>query len=203
MSVSSPHSVLTFSSPTRPELRISCSWDSVHITCTGDSLKNIKALTTGRWKTQLMNSEYDVLDIEEVGRKMILNTKSKVVLLQRDPQSKNPVFESELEASGMSFLSLDDGSVYALLQNGHFCSCTISQLKNDSLTRDTISIGPQLPTNGVPIEKACCGTDHVLLLSTNHTLFSFGLNSRGQLGHGDIETKTQPTLIILHWMDCL
>ena len=198
--LSTPCPLLTLSSPTRPEPRVSVTWDSVHIVLnTGDALKDSKVLTTGRWKSELTSSKlftkYDVLKIEEIDQKMIVNTKSNVLLAQRDSQNSKLLIESELEVAGVSFISLEDGNLYALLENGHFHSCSISEVKNDSVTSEIVSIGPEVLVSNVTVTKVCCGMNHVLLLSTNHTLFSFGLNSRSQLGHGDIETRTKPTLV--------
>ena len=201
LSVSTPLPLLTLSTrtPTRPELKISCTWDSLHIT--GESLKDDVVLTTGRWKTVLASSKltkYNISEIKEVGCKMILNTDSKVLLATKDPQDKETMFvsEQELSMSGIpNFSTLEDGTLYALLKNKQFHSCTISPLTNDAAAKETISIGHQLLTSSIPIIKVSCGTDHVLLLSSIGSLFSMGLNSRGQLGQGDIETRTQPSLV--------
>ena len=50
----------------------------------------------------------------------------------------------------------------------------------------------------VPDVKFCqieCGKDFCLLLSTSGLLYSFGSNQFGQLGHGDTEPRTYPTVV--------
>ncbi|RUS84732.1 hypothetical protein EGW08_007519 [Elysia chlorotica] len=45
------------------------------------------------------------------------------------------------------------------------------------------------------IDRITCGKEHVLLLSHFGCVYSFGLGSRGQLGHGDVEMERTPRLI--------
>ena len=50
----------------------------------------------------------------------------------------------------------------------------------------------------IPDVKFCqieCGKDFALLLSTAGTLYTFGSNQFGQLGHGDTEPRTYPTVV--------
>ena len=45
----------------------------------------------------------------------------------------------------------------------------------------------------VQVDQVSCGEEHVLLLSKKSgTVYSFGLGSRGQLGHGDINSEKTP-----------
>ena len=50
-------------------------------------------------------------------------------------------------------------------------------------------------TTGVPITHISCGANHTLLLSNNGCVYSLGLGSRGQLGHGDILERKEPAII--------
>ena len=195
VSVSSPVSLMAFSGQTRPELSVSFTWDSLHVSSLSDTH------TTGRWRGILTDSKlakYKITSICEVGLRMILSTDSKVLVARKD-QLNEKVEVSEQEKSGThTFSALEDQTMYTLLDNGevHECSfSTVSKKDINDKVATCLSIGPQLSTGGVAIGKVCCGADHLLLLSSTGSLFSLGMNSRGQLGHGDIETRTQPTLI--------
>lgn len=45
------------------------------------------------------------------------------------------------------------------------------------------------------IKKMASGAEHCLLLTSNGDIFSFGCGLRGALGHGDVNSKEQPTII--------
>ncbi|GFO46384.1 rcc1 domain-containing protein 1 [Plakobranchus ocellatus] len=47
----------------------------------------------------------------------------------------------------------------------------------------------------VKIATVSCGREHVLLLSSFGCVYSCGLGSRGQLGHGDVEMEQTPRLV--------
>ena len=47
----------------------------------------------------------------------------------------------------------------------------------------------------VAIEKVACGLEHFLCLDTNGFVWSSGKNGKGQLGHGNTESYTNPTII--------
>ena len=51
-----------------------------------------------------------------------------------------------------------------------------------------------VPTN-TSVKSLSCGKEHVLLLTSDGNVFSFGSGSRGQLGMGYLEGKTSPTVI--------
>ncbi|XP_077992237.1 RCC1 domain-containing protein 1-like [Glandiceps talaboti] len=47
----------------------------------------------------------------------------------------------------------------------------------------------------VPVNQVSCGKEHVLLLSNTGEVYSLGLGSRGQLGHGTSEKESLPRVI--------
>ncbi|XP_048249330.1 uncharacterized protein LOC124142015 [Haliotis rufescens] len=49
-----------------------------------------------------------------------------------------------------------------------------------------------------PVTSLSCGKEHVLFLTENGHVFSFGLGSRGQLGHDTVEEEKEPRMV-----DCL
>ncbi|KAL0490990.1 serine/threonine-protein kinase [Acrasis kona] len=48
---------------------------------------------------------------------------------------------------------------------------------------------------GKSVVSACLGAEHVVLLTSDHQLYSFGANNQGQLGVGSLTFKEAPTLI--------
>ncbi|XP_035204637.1 RCC1 domain-containing protein 1-like isoform X2 [Stegodyphus dumicola] len=46
-----------------------------------------------------------------------------------------------------------------------------------------------------PIAEVVCGKEHVLILSNSGQVFSYGVGSKGQLGHGTIENLGKPSLL--------
>ncbi|XP_072032232.1 LOW QUALITY PROTEIN: RCC1 domain-containing protein 1-like [Amphiura filiformis] len=50
-------------------------------------------------------------------------------------------------------------------------------------------------TPSIICKQVSCGKEHGLLLSTDGQVYSFGLGSRGQLGHGVTDRQLQPKLI--------
>ncbi|XP_035826044.1 ultraviolet-B receptor UVR8-like [Aplysia californica] len=65
-----------------------------------------------------------------------------------------------------------------------------SNTKNLSLTLQLFPID-----SGLSISFVSCGKEHALLLSKHGTVYSYGLGSRGQLGHGTVEKEPTPRLI--------
>ena len=53
----------------------------------------------------------------------------------------------------------------------------------------------EVPVPDVKFSQIECGKDFCLLLSTSGLLYSFGSNQFGQLGHGDTEPRTYPTVV--------
>eukprot|EP01137_Pigoraptor_chileana_P029683 Opistho-2@15156 len=45
------------------------------------------------------------------------------------------------------------------------------------------------------VSQVACGYEHALLLSSNGTVWSYGANRHGQLGHGDIDGRSRPEVV--------
>ncbi|XP_023239739.1 RCC1 domain-containing protein 1-like isoform X2 [Centruroides sculpturatus] len=52
----------------------------------------------------------------------------------------------------------------------------------------------KLPFNLV-VNSVCCGKEHVLCLTVDGKIYSYGLGSRGQLGHGTTENEETPRVV--------
>lgn len=51
------------------------------------------------------------------------------------------------------------------------------------------------------VKDVCCGRDHTLLLTSFGSVFSWGDNRRGQLGHGNFESSAVPRMVTTGSMD--
>lgn len=177
---------------------ISCSWDTCHVYSEGgvkDSEEGGAEITTGRWKKVVdeIKGQFDgekIVEIVEVCNITVLKAKSHTLAARIGHSSchvkRVSVANHSLQVDAVysmqgrdqAYVQLDDGSVH------------VSTFNSDLV----LELGrPLLPT-GVTVQQVSCGTDHVLLLAQGR-VWSSGLNHRGQLGHGDIEPRTQPCIV--------
>jgi alpha-tubulin suppressor-like RCC1 family protein len=49
--------------------------------------------------------------------------------------------------------------------------------------------------NNIIILQAAVGADHVIVVTTERQVFTWGEGSKGQLGHGNMESKVKPELV--------
>ncbi|CAM4858154.1 unnamed protein product [Rotaria socialis] len=82
----------------------------------------------------------------------------------------------------------DDGTVYAIGINAH------GQLGLGN-SKDYKLATPITCLRGCPIVYIACGAYHSLIISKSGTVFTCGLNSAGQLGLGDTDTRAWPSNI--------
>ncbi|XP_063236387.1 RCC1 domain-containing protein 1 isoform X2 [Bacillus rossius redtenbacheri] len=70
------------------------------------------------------------------------------------------------------------------------CSDTL----NVALSRNgqVFAIPSQMPTPGLRVTDIACGVEHCLLLTDVGRVYSWGTGTRGQLGHGDLESEERP-----------
>lgn len=103
------------------------------------------------------------------------------------------------------FTSCDVGDLHTVVldENGK-----VYELKNDNKIQNlkpdmdmktvkSISSGLFSPIQlAVKVDEVSCGKEHVLLLNKmSGCMLSFGLGSRGQLGHGRVDPETTPQII--------
>lgn len=93
---------------------------------------------------------------------------------------------SAIDAGGRHTVGVaKDGSVYAWGKND------VGQLGNGTLVDAVLPAKVTLPT-GVRIQRVAAGVDFSLALATDGTVWSWGANSRGQLGIGSVAGATTP-----------
>ena len=106
-------------------------------------------------------------------------------------QQENPAVDLKSNISAMAF-SGKNGLLINEAGNLIILSCFCAGATGtDALYRTPI----ELPLPNVKFSEIACGKDFALLLTTAGTLYSFGSNQFGQLGHGDTNPRTYPTLV--------
>ena len=175
---------------------VSIAWDSIHV-CAEE--EDSHSVTGGRWSKIIDSAQSKLgqrvtkIDADTV-QGMVLQTTSQSYVAKQ--------YDGELQLTGipednicLSFGVLSDGKIYALTKNGTIHVVTVVTTEG-TIKSSTLQFGPAFPIpNKISIVQMACGIDHVLLVSKLGDLYSFGLSGRGQLGHGDIVTQTEPTLV--------
>ncbi len=196
--VCQPRKLMSF--PSKPLIHFSCAWDAMHISvqCSGSSC----SLSTGRWSEVMQTAnpfvveggrgsrQGEILRVVEVKDTILLQTSSRL-LVGKATCSSPQLQESSLpQDQSLQFIPLSDGKLFAAtLDCGEVYQCVIPTPTSE------LTLGPVIAGLKSPITHISCGTDHVLMLSNSGAVYSFGLGSRGQLGHGDILPRKEPHLI--------
>ncbi|GAB0092398.1 RCC1 domain-containing protein 1 [Sergentomyia squamirostris] len=96
----------------------------------------------------------------------------------------------------LNFLTADDNS----LGSDHFIThIACGETKNIAVTNQNIIY--DIPTKihkfskHIKIQKISSGHEHVVLLTRNGDVYTWGNGLRGQLGHGDLENHTEPQFV--------
>lgn len=175
---------------------VSIAWDSIHV-CAEE--EDSSSVTGGRWSKIIDSTQSKLgqrvtkIDVDTVQGTVLQTASQAYVARQCEKELQLTVIPEDKIC--LSFGVLSDGKIYALTKNGtiHVVSIVITE---GTVKSSTLQFGPAIPIpNEIPVVQMACGIDHVLLVSKLGDLYSFGLNGRGQLGHGDILTQTEPTLV--------
>ena len=191
LAVCTPQKLAVFS--TRPLLHISSAWDALHIYV--ESAEGSRTMTTGRWRElvekmqQQLGKNEKIVHILETKDVMLLQTTSRTLLTNQRNTHKEQLVDCDIQPNA-NLCSQSGGSIFALMDNGSVYHCS-TVTSNGSLS---MMLSHQI-TTGVPITHISCGADHTLLLSNTGCVYSLGLGSRGQLGHGDILDRKEPAII--------
>ena len=184
MTVCPPHKLMSFSS--KPILHFSCAWDAIHVCA--ETPEKLCSVTTGRWskilqtaKCQLKKTE-DMLRVTDAKDTLLLQTTSRLLATSA---KQTQLVDCELSCTS-NLLPLSDGRLFTLTDTSNMHQCSIET--------SSVKLGTQIILR-TAITSASCGADHILMLSDSGAVYSFGLGSRGQLGHGDILLRGEPSLI--------
>ena len=177
------------------ELVVSSVWDARHVYAKFSS-GVVEVWTRGRWRGLTLpegvcDGGEHVMQYVELGRQVLVYTdRGKMLVTCRDKHG-HVIQTAELCGLPAPLKSVhavqEDSKLYAKLSDG----C----VHRAQLTSCTLELhAPLLP--GIPIRHVSCGNDHVLLLGRGcGRVWSSGLNHRGQLGHGDLVGRAEPTVV--------
>ncbi|HEX4126751.1 MAG TPA: MBG domain-containing protein [Acidimicrobiales bacterium] len=99
------------------------------------------------------------------------------------------VMASAIAAGGRFGMAIgSDGNLYS------WGDGDMGELGNGTLTLSLHPVVVEMPT-GVTASVISAGDDHALAIGSNDLLYSWGLNTDGQLGNGSVNDKKVPTLV--------
>jgi alpha-tubulin suppressor-like RCC1 family protein len=104
------------------------------------------------------------------------------------------------DVDGSIFICATDINVYLFSQKTFKCVYQLeSSIENKNInecSKMAIPLNKKFGGDNFRIKKVSCGKEHVLILTEPFGLvYSFGIGTRGQLGHGSIESCYEPVLI--------
>ena len=179
------------------ELVVSSVWDACHVYAewkSADSLACRAVFTTGRWAQlrmpgELLSHNESIVRYCEIANRLLLHTNQGRILAGSLDKDVNVMKLSNLPAPLDRLISVQGSSkLYARLTNGHVHLCRLNSECILELCCPVLA--------GLVIKQVCCGSDHVLFLGDGSgRVWSSGLNHRGQLGHGDLNTRTEPVVV--------
>ena len=201
VSVSSPRVLLELSFQPSSVV-VSSAWDSLNIYVSDGTHSH--SISTGRWssilhevvKKSLGKEDKNRVKILEVvesphGQLVLLTEEKRLLVALRSAEGSVEVEECTKLSQQVSKMGcLNDGRIYSLLASGRVWECAFDSVKSCKLQPSQ-----ELPASGHSIADLACGADHCLLLTQDGTVLSFGLGTRGQLGHGDILSQTDPCVV--------
>ena len=115
-----------------------------------------------------------------------MNFQNIIKTQQENPSVNLKANITTMKFSGKNALLLNESGNLIIL------SCFVQGASGiDGLYRTPIEV----PLPDVKFCQIECGKDFCILLTTSGLLYSFGSNQFGQLGHGDTEQRTYPTVI--------
>ncbi|XP_022086678.1 ultraviolet-B receptor UVR8-like isoform X2 [Acanthaster planci] len=128
-----------------------------------------------------------VMDMDSAGEKLYYTTiEGECIEVDIGTGQEMKVRGNETTAK-TNFLKVASGDLSKVAITGEFSAGLISSENGNRVFR---------PFDiAVKFSQVCCGQEHVILLSEIHQVYSFGLGSRGQLGHGTTDGESQPRLL--------
>jgi hypothetical protein len=168
------------------KVTISCSWDAVFIHMTGSGYSC--CYTSDKWHNLL----------------------SKIIQEKCTTLDDQMIFKVCELTDGNLYVQLTNGCCLITLQghisdanttsyywkftnNNSYCINSLGQLYS-ATDDDQLLLMKHIPL-ALKVTSVASGVDHVILLTENGTLYSYGLGTRGQLGTGDLSCHDSPCLI--------
>ena len=195
LSTSSPRVLMELSCPPTSVV-VSSSWDSLNIFVLEG--KRSHSVATGRWSSRvkqaatILGEDDRILEVVETpqGHLILRTLEKRLLTVFGSTEDSVKVEEWKSSQQFAEIRCLSDGTIYALLVSGAIHKCFF-----DPPDSCKLQLSHELPTGGHRIASMACGANHCLLLAYDGTVLSFGLGTRGQLGHSDIQSKPEPCVI--------
>jgi alpha-tubulin suppressor-like RCC1 family protein len=137
-----------------------------------------------------------------------LNARWKnLVLISRDGKchmitNQHNDWTATIYESESKFTTCDVGDMHTIIVDENSQAYQLENVESESLKTDNEMKCDRLPCvlSQIQLKErvdlVSCGKEHVLLLDmTSGHVFSFGLGSRGQLGHSTVDAETAPKII--------
>ena len=136
-------------------------------------------LVSSKWASELSNSSNAIEKVWETRDGLLIRYVDGSVALKLKSGSTLIPVSANIE----QYCSLTGGVAYVRLTDARFCQCVLHPLR----------LTPLLPSH--PVKEIAGGTDHIVILAKDGCVYTFGLGTRGQLGHGDLVSRESPCLM--------
>mmetsp|Transcript_106540 Transcript_106540/g.229428 ORF Transcript_106540/g.229428 Transcript_106540/m.229428 type:complete len:144 (+) Transcript_106540:101-532(+) len=93
---------------------------------------------------------------------------------------------------GFSVIITNKGDLYSSGVN------TFGEMGDKNLDKSNVqqfTLNKMLFEHNIKVTKLATGSNHIVVLDTQHNLWVWGLNLKGQLGLGDYTSRNEPTLL--------
>ena len=200
LSVTSPRVLMALTSLPSSSVTISSTWDSLYIYISSTKDNHPLSLCTGRWSDTVHKARKSFQEREEIVEiletqhgHLILHTCTKRLLMITTSPNGAVVVEESTDNWTQKILKmvcLNKEKIYSLLVTG-----AVYERVFGTQGAYKMKASVELPVGGHSVSDLACGVNHCLLLTSNGTILSFGLGTRGQLGHGDIKSRDVPCVI--------
>ena len=162
-------------------LDVSLTWDATFIRI--QSSDWTVCLASRKWAEELAGMKEDILKIWETNNGYLFKLANGSVIF-KSQSGKSAGTNNVISVDIEQYCLLTEGVAYALLSDGSLYQCQLDPI---------LSLTPIFPNRHV--KQISNGTDHVVFVTGDGCVYSFGVGTRGQLGHGDLAQRECPSLI--------
>ncbi|PVD29670.1 hypothetical protein C0Q70_08925 [Pomacea canaliculata] len=161
-------------------------WDELNEDCCRRVHHTVVAGYSGGLKTlQLHLSNIELLGSTVYD--VLLKSNEKYLLL---PEAHTEILPISIMPAEKSESSADYNGISVGVLTSDNIKCDAKEAADGTLQLKLTPID-----SGLSIQHVSCGLEHTVLLSQHGGIFTFGCGSRGQLGHGALESESQPRMV--------
>ncbi|XP_067136643.1 RCC1 domain-containing protein 1-like [Centruroides vittatus] len=162
--------------------KIFTGWSSIFYLTEDGSLIHF-GLSSEKTDPVLCSLEHEVKNVVcQWKSTFLISVDGKLMCWDEDDYSSPPnVLNEQTESVFVTEVAVGDMHSLALTNDGTLFSICKNKIE-------------KLPFNLV-VNSVCCGKEHVLCLTADGKIYSYGLGSRGQLGHGTTENEESPRVV--------